>query len=230
MRHKSYKKGLITNIVVMLGLLCISGCMGTIDWVQLTPPELPSKVFKPSSGMSKVVFVKTGRAVGGALGNIYDGPDMIGQVIKNSFFQYECKPGKRFFGYKMHVINPAAMPYNFVEAELLPDRVYYINVVNLLAGKKGVNRFSIVRPLYEGCQHDICKDWHKLLKNLPETTLTPKFNELVARDKKRVDDWNNKHPEYQYTYESNLEDWKKDINVPKFTVLPEYGYLEPIKF
>jgi len=74
---------------------------------------------KPSEGKALVNFVRPSSFGGGAKATIWDGDKLIGVSFGKQRFQYECEPGKHLFIAWSEWKSP-------VEAELLPNRVYFI--------------------------------------------------------------------------------------------------------
>lgn len=75
----------------------------------------------PSEGKSLVYFVRSSGT--GALVNFkyFDGETYLGKFSGLNYFILECEPGK-------HIFWVTSENRDFVEAELLPDKVYFIEV------------------------------------------------------------------------------------------------------
>lgn len=74
---------------------------------------------RPSEDMALINFIKPS-AIGARWGfQVWDGDKLIAGSFGEGRFQYECKPGKHLFVFWSEYKYP-------VEAELLPDTVYYI--------------------------------------------------------------------------------------------------------
>jgi hypothetical protein len=75
----------------------------------------------PAEGKSMVYFVRSSGT--GALVNFkyFDGESYLGKFSGLNYFILECDPGK-------HVFWVTSENRDFVEAELLPDKVYFIEV------------------------------------------------------------------------------------------------------
>jgi hypothetical protein len=74
---------------------------------------------KPSEGKAIVHFLRPSSVGGAVQATIWDNDKLIGFTAGKMAFQYECDPGKHLFIAWSEYKSP-------VEAELLPDRVYYI--------------------------------------------------------------------------------------------------------
>lgn len=73
----------------------------------------------PPEGKSLVYFIRSSGT--GALVNFkyFDGEKYLGKFSGKNYFIYECDPGE-------HVFWVASENRDFIEADLLPDRVYFI--------------------------------------------------------------------------------------------------------
>jgi hypothetical protein len=74
---------------------------------------------KPSEGKALVNFLRPSSTGGAAQVTIWDNDKLIGFTAGKMAFQYECDPGKHLFIAWSEFKSP-------VEADLLPNRVYYI--------------------------------------------------------------------------------------------------------
>jgi len=117
---------------------------------------LRDPMLKPSEGKALVNFLRPA-SVGGAVSiTIWDGDKLIGVPRGKQTFQYECDPGQHLFISWAEFKSP-------VEAELLPDRVYYI----VLRVSPGFWRLRLHQvPVHPG--HPLWEDalnWQKTLPN-----------------------------------------------------------------
>ena len=117
---------------------------------------LRDPMLKPSEGKAIVNFLRPS-SVGGAVSiTIWDGDRLIGVPRGKQTFQYECDPGQHLFISWSEFKSP-------VEAELLPDRVYYI----VLRPRMGGWRLRLHQvPVHLG--HPLWEDalnWQKTLPN-----------------------------------------------------------------
>jgi hypothetical protein len=74
---------------------------------------------KPSDGKAIVNFIRPSGYGKAAKATIWDGDKLIGVSFGEQRFQYECEPGKHLFLSWSEYKSP-------VEADLLPNRVYYV--------------------------------------------------------------------------------------------------------
>jgi hypothetical protein len=154
-----------------------------------------------------VVFIRPG-SFGRAIGiNVFDGTKVVGHCRSNSYCQYECSPGK-------HIFAGAKENFAFVEADLLPDRIYYIKTAASMGWWSArVNMW----PLYPGCEGNVWDELPGWLANVSETELTP---EMEVWERENREDIIGKYNEY-------YEPWSKMPERKR--LLPEHGVTEPIQ-
>jgi hypothetical protein len=80
-------------------------------------PQEP--IHQPTEGKAIVHFIRPSSFGGAVQATVWDNDKLIGVTTGKMQFQYECDPGKHLFITWSEYKSP-------VEAELLPDRVYYI--------------------------------------------------------------------------------------------------------
>ena len=95
-------------IIVTCGMLWVSETQG-------------QNLASPSEGKSLVYFVRSSGT--GALVNFkyFDGEDYLGKFSGKNYIIHECEPGK-------HVFWVTSENRDFIEADLLPDKVYFVEV------------------------------------------------------------------------------------------------------
>ena len=139
------KKFLFCLGTLLLIVVFVSGC-------SLKKPYMTDQVakFKPSEGKALVNFIRPsgyGRAAGFT---IWNGDKLIGMSFGKQSFQYECDPGKHLFITWSEYKSP-------LEAELLPNRVYFV----LLRIRMGMFRGRLhFIPINK--QHDL---WNETLSS-----------------------------------------------------------------
>jgi hypothetical protein len=108
----------------------------------------------PVAGKAKVVFVRPPDAAKNCKYNIRDCDHLIGLLEPKSYCVYECTPG-------YHLFNCANEEDSItvLDANLLPDRIYYVKIVSL--GATGPSRMYSLYPESAG------NEWIRLLKLLP---------------------------------------------------------------
>jgi hypothetical protein len=166
-----------------------------------------AQVEKPAPGMSKVVFIRPG-ILGSAIGiNIFDGTKLVGHCRSNSYFQYECSSGK-------HIFAAAKENFSFVEADLLPDRIYYIKLGTAMGmWSARVNLW----PLYPGCAGGVWNELPQWLANVTEVEMKPAAAEWEKDSYGAVIE----------KYNAYYEEWSKRPD--RLKLLPEHGLAEPIQ-
>lgn len=135
-------------LVVFLALLLVScGAKYMI-------PQDPMP--KPSEGKALVNFIRPSW-YGKAMENtIWDGEKLIGVVYGQQTFQYECDPGEHLFISWSEYKSP-------VEADLLPNRVYYVVLETGMGGWRIRVHQIPVNPSHELWQDALT--WQKTLPN-----------------------------------------------------------------
>lgn len=188
--------------------VALTGCAGSGGYyIKQRLPQDMAQVRKPAPGKSMVVFIRPG-SYAYAIGiNVFDGTKVVGHCRSNSYFQYECSPGKHIFG-------GAKENFAFVEADLLPDRIYYVKVAPSMGWwSSRVNMW----PLYPGCPGGVWEDLPRWLARVAEVTLAP---EMEAWERDNRDDIVQKYNAY-------YEPWSKMPDRNK--LLPDHGLEEPIQ-
>ena len=111
---------------------------------------------KPSEGKALVNFLRPSSTGGAAQVTIWDNDKLIGYTAGKMAFQYECDPGKHLFISWSEFKSP-------VEAELLPNRIYYI-VLRIRMGWWRARLHQVpVNPQSEMWQDALT--WQKTLPN-----------------------------------------------------------------
>ncbi len=204
----SFRKiGVLRWCLVLALASCLAACGGPARYVERSVPGGLAQVEMPAPGMSRVVFIRPG-SFGFAIGiNVFDGTKVVGHCRSNSYFQYDCSPGK-------HVFAAGKENFTFLEAELLPDRIYYIKV----SPSMGMwTARTNLRSLYPGCKGAAWEDLPRWLANVTVTSLTPEMEKWEQENRQQILE----------KYNSWYEPWLKDPDRRK--VLPQYGQGGPIK-
>ena len=95
---------------------------------------------------------------------VHDEAPVIGVLPYYCFFEYECAPGRHRFSATVED------EMKVLEAELLPDRIYYAKVSARYGfGSPGVNMYS----LYPGCPGELWPQMSKMLGELKEAIVDP---------------------------------------------------------
>ena len=111
---------------------------------------------KPSEGKAIVHFLRPSSFGKAVQASVWDNDKLIGVTTGKMGFQYQCEPGKHLFISWSEYKSP-------VEAELLPDRVYYI----ILRMRMGMWR-GRVHQVPVNQHHELWSDaliWQKTLPN-----------------------------------------------------------------
>ena len=135
------KKRIFSYFFTMLLLvLFLSGCAGTVKNMQAVPPE--RVVTAPEEGKSMVVFMRPsgfGWAIQSSVFEIKEGrPSLAGIVAAKTKVSYQVEPGKHLF----MVVGESA---DFMSAELESNKTYYALVTPRMGMWKA--RFSL-KPVH----------------------------------------------------------------------------------
>jgi len=187
-------------LAAMLGGGCASGYVSG----KKSALDLPM----PAPGKAKVVFARFPQYNSENEARIHDGDALIGLLPNRSFVQYECAPGPHTFSARMGTV--PAYPIKVLEADLLPDHIYYVKTSVIYMG---ITLGASFHSLYPGCDDNLWPGLPKSLPDLRETIVKPE--EVAAdlkdapKERKRVD-----------AYRAGGNHIEK--------VLPEHGQTAPI--
>ena len=151
---------------------------------------LKEPMARPSEGKALVNFLRPSSTGAAVTITIWDGEKLIGMPRGKQAFQYECDPGNHLFISWSEFKSP-------VEAELLPDRVYYI-VLRVRMGWWRMRLHQVpINP-----HHELWSDalnWQKTLPNYEFDRAVLSTIEAEHKDKIR---------EYLQTYETEIKGTK----------------------
>ncbi|MGD8113210.1 hypothetical protein ACQEXU_21085 [Vibrio sp. TRT 21S02] len=118
--------------MILFVLITASGCATQSNHMVKVAPE--NAITKPEEGKALVHFMRPSSFGGAIQSTVYDDSNYIGTVSAKTRLAYQAEPGKHMF----MVIGENA---DFLEAELLADKIYYI----LVSARMGVwkARFSL---------------------------------------------------------------------------------------
>ena len=188
--------------IVMFGLLLVTvlvnGCASTASTeAGKSALNLGPDFEMPTHGKSKVVFIRPGHFAYAIHYRLHDGERWIGESSSSEYFAYECDPGH-------HVFSTSMDNLTFLDADLLPDRIYYVRVEAVMgmwvAGVK-------MSALYPGCRDINWQKMPKIVSKLEKTT----FTSGNVEGEKNIEGYMKRLKEYQ--------DKSKDGG----RILPEYG-------
>jgi len=188
-------------IVCLVSALLAAGCASTHADKSAKSASIPT----PPAGKSEVVFMRPGSDGKGIDFAVRDGDRLIGKSLSSTYFAYECDPGH-------HVFSSSFGNLTILSAELLPDRIYYVNVRGQLRAFGPV--WVKMEPLYPDCA---AMKWDKLpetLADLKETTVT---SAEVEHDLKGIENYKERMKKYENDPQHNER------------ILPEYGQTRPIQ-
>ena len=120
----------IKSILAIATLLLLTACAGGVPR-QIIEVEPTARITRPSPGKSLVYFVRTTIYAGAVPSPLFDGDKYIGTIAmeydatrgvkKKNHLAYETEPGK-------HVFMTYSEIGDFLPAELLPGKTYYVQV------------------------------------------------------------------------------------------------------
>jgi|GEM_PF-6945738 hypothetical protein len=185
---------------LLLATLVFTGCASTGGSSSgNTLVNMGSDFQMPSPGKTKVIFIRPGHLAYAVHFAVHDGERLIGISSSEEYFAYECDPGH-------HVFSASMDNLSFLDADLLPDRIYYVRAQAVLgmwvAGVK-------MSPLYPGCANINWQKLPKIVSGLRRTTTLS--SEAVENDSKNIEGYMKRLKSYQ--------DRSKDGG----KILPDYG-------
>lgn len=131
----------------------------------------------PAKGKALVYFVRTqrmGRVVPVQL--MADGKP-LGWIKRRTFIAREFEPGK----HEMTALSAGAA---LLEAEFLPDRIYYVKVAITMGFSRLYSHFEVVRAGSEAM-----KEFMKVKAKLREITTTAEGLAWYEKNRKDIDEW-----------------------------------------
>ena len=189
---------------LLLATVLANGCVSTTETAAGKPAlNLGPDFEMPAPGKSKVVFIRPGHMAYAVHFSVHDGERMIGESSSSEYFAYEGDPGH-------HVFSASMDNLSFLDANLLPDRIYYVRVQAVMgmwiAGVK-------MSALYPGCPDINWQKLPKIVSKLEKSTIT---SEDVEHDAKNKEGYMKRLKKYQ----DNAKDGGR--------ILPEYGQTAPL--
>jgi hypothetical protein len=193
---------------LLLAMVMANGCASTSDaGAGKAGSTVVADLAMPSPGKSKVVFLRPGVFAYAVHFGIHDGEQLVGKSSSSSYFAYECDPGHHVFSASMDNVA-------FLDADLLPDRIYYVRVKAVFGTwVSGVKMFA----LYPGCAEF---EWQKIPKTLASMEKETINNEDVRRDAVKATEYMKRLKEAQ--------DKAKPGDANK--IRPDYGQATPLSF
>ena len=155
----------------------------------------------PAPGKAKVVFFRSSTMGSAVVFNVHDGEKLAAVLPYKSLGVYECDPGRHMFSSTMGSVS-------VLDAELLPDRIYYVMVS---AG-------STFRALHPDRPDRYWARMPAWLPQLRETVVSP---EASARDRQNIANYMERVEKYHR--EKYLTDPERE------RILPAYGQAMPVR-
>ena len=205
--HREFKNMHVINIrqkkcgaemfALLIALVLAAGCASS----RTSMPDkraMPDFAL-PTPGKAKVVFFRPNSNGGIDIG-VHDGERLIAKLSGETYGVYECEAGQ-------HVFSGSFGNMEILDANLLPDRIYYVEAV--LAVQMWTPAWVKMTPLHPGAAGN---EWQKLprtLADLEKSVVTP---EQAERDRKGIE---------RYMERLKVYRDKPGAVFPK--ILPEYG-------
>ncbi len=172
---------------------------------------------KPSRGEATVVFVRASKLMSGLPLALHDGEKIIGVVKGGNCAVYSASPGKHIFD--AFIKKGAGMDgrnrYMFIDADLAPNRTYYILVRPYVIYFAGV--FTDLEPIRNGNEH-----WNNLPDWLSKCSVTEVNEKTLSWDEKMAA----KNKKIRATDD---EGWRrKDEERVKKAIKPQDGVKSPV--
>ncbi len=180
----------------------LAGCANT----KKTGRRGALQIVAPPPAKAEVVFFRGGGQRYGIF-SIHDGERLIGSLSYETYFTYECEPGH-------HLFSTALENVAMLDADLLPGRVYYVEVPE----KAGWVMPAVeMYPIYPGCRGNKWDKLPKWLKSAKESFVDASDQE---RDQKEI-----------VNYMARIQKYRQEEYLKKPSrqqILPEYGQLKPV--
>jgi hypothetical protein len=140
---------MMKNLFILLWLyVFLAGCAHMSDHMNNVPSD--QLTIAPEKGKALINFMRPSSFGGAIQSTLYDGDAYIGTVSQHTRLCYQAEPGKHMF----MVVGESA---DFMEAELLANRTYYVNVAPRMGWWKA--RFSLV-PLIGKVSQEQIDNWY----------------------------------------------------------------------
>jgi hypothetical protein len=159
----------------------------------------------PAPGQAKVVFLRPSHFAYKLHFRIHDGEQMIGRSSGSSFFTYECAPGH-------HVFSSSMDNMEILNADLLPDRIYYVKVSATMGMWVGDVTMT---PLYPTSKEI---KWEQLAGTLGRLSKNTISSADQAADMKNIEG-----------YMERLKKHQAEADKHGQKILPEYGQSSPLQ-
>jgi hypothetical protein len=144
---------------------------------------------RPAPGKALVYFART-QLMGAAVKvKLFADGEFVGLIQSKTFIPYECDPGK-------HEFIVVAENAGFLEAELLPDRIYVVQVAIHMGAMKARTHFEVARKGSEALD-----EFSKAKDKLHAITTTAEGRKWVeedaADDAKKIKKYRDKGEEFE---------------------------------
>lgn len=166
----------------------------------MTQVPVEEQTTGPEAGKALIHFMRPTSFGGAIQSTLHNGDEYIGTISANTRMCYQADPGNHMF----MIVGESA---DFLRAQLLPDKTYYINV----APRMGVwtARFSL-RPMNGQVPQQQIDEW---VNRTQEVVVNEKGERWAEKNQQRVQELKNKY----------LPRWQQKAERDKQTLHPESG-------
>lgn len=179
----------------VFSVLLLSGCASISD--QVTQVKKP--IYKPTNKTRSLLIFMRPSSFGWLIqSTLYDGLKYIGTLSANTQIAYQTSPGKHLF----MVIGETA---DFMQADLLPNKTYYAEVMPRIGAWKA--RFSFRPQNGQIAQSDI-EEWLADTTQVAPNSLgydwaAENRDDIKAKHDKYLVEWNKKRPAEKQTLKAS---------------------------
>ena len=165
-------------------------------------PEKMADFAMPSPGKAKLIFFRPNKDLEMDI-NVHDGKALAARLLGETYGVYECQSGP-------HTFSASFGNLDIVNAELLPDRIYYVRAV--LVPQMWTPAWVKMKPVHPGSGDD-WQEMREAVSRLKKRVVTP---ESAAHDMKGIE-----------RYMERFEVYKNKPGAVFERILPEYGQSTP---
>lgn len=185
------------KVLLILGFIGLLGACSSSHMTRLSPGEQTNG---PEPGKALINFMRPSSFGGAIQSTLYDGDTYIGTISANTRLCYQAEPGQHLF----MIVGESA---DFMQANLLPNKTYYVNVAPRPGFLK--SRFSL-RPMNGQVPQDKIDKWVRATK------------EVKVNEKGKL--WANQNAaSVQNQKKKYLPKWNQKSEKDKQTLHPESG-------
>jgi len=169
---RTYPRALLVIIVVLLSLLVLAPIATASDKYEKNENVKMDPAAKPAPGKALIYFART-QIMGAAIkAKLYADGTFISILASRTFVPYECDPGK-------HVFAVVAENAGLLDAEVVADKIYVVQVAMHMGAMKARVHFEVARAGSEALE-----EFLKAKGSLEGITTTADGKKWVEEDAK----------------------------------------------